>query len=152
MRRLVPDLDLVGLPSGISRAQQSHHAAGLGELVELMTSILLIAVMRETGYLPTLRNATSERISVICAGPAPLAVLPTSLRLEERFVRRMLTVWDGHTTRVARDASTYLLITPDEYVVGIAPRYLLDAITSKDSDATQRGLDAAERVLAIRHA
>jgi len=152
MRRLVPDLDLVVLPSGLTRAEQSHYAAGLGDLIEVMTSILLVAVKRKTGRLPSLRNVINETMTAVCAGPAPAAeVPPTLLRLEERFVRRMLTLWDEHTTREPEDSSTYLLMTPNEYVVAIAPRDLIDAIAVKDLTAVRRGIDASERVMGVWH-
>jgi len=140
----------VGLPSGVTRSERSHYAAGLGDLVEVMTSILIVAVLRKTGSLPSLRNVTSATTSAVCAGPAPIAA-PTSLRFDGRFVQRMLAIWDAHTTREPQDASTYLLVTPDEYVVGIASRDLIDAIATEDSAAVHRGMGAAHRVMAVWH-
>src|SRR5689334_836542 len=139
MHRLVPGIGDVRLPPAITAAERSHFAAGLDELVELMTSMLAFAMVRATGLLPSFRTASSGATSAICAERGTSLALPEPLVFEERFVRRMLTVWDGKTKRAPQEAATYLHVTHDEYVVGIASRELVHAIEKADADALHRG-------------
>jgi hypothetical protein len=141
----------VALPAAITTAERSQFAAGLDELVELMTSMLAFAVLRQTGRLPSFRTATSATTSAICAERGTSLALPEPLVFEDRFVRRMLTVWDAKTCRVPEDSATYLHVTQNEYVVGIASRDIMGAIERFDADALLRGLQAATRVIAVWH-
>ena len=151
MHRLVPGMGHIALPGGITGAERSHFAAGLDELVELMTSILAFAVARKTGRLPSFRAASNATTSAICAERGTSLTLPDPLVFEDRFVRRMLTVWDGKTCRAPEDAATYLHVTHNEYVVGIASRDIVGAIERSDASAVLRGLEAATRVIAVWH-
>ena len=139
------------LPLAITAAERSHFAASLDELVELMTSMLAFAIARQTGRLPAFRTATSRTTSAICAERGTSRALPEPLVFEDRFVRRMLTVWDGKTSRAPEEAATYLHVTRDEYIVGIASHELVDAIEKADPDALRRGLDGATRVIGVWH-
>ena len=154
MHRLAPVLDLLELPGGISRGHRSHDAAGLDELSELMTSMLTLAAMRKTGSLPCLRNASNETMSALCiaAEPARTVSLPPMMRFEGGFVRRMLGVWDTHTTRDPEEAAVFLRLATDEYVVGITSRDLVDAIARGDLAAIRRALAESERVLGFSRA
>jgi hypothetical protein len=141
----------VALPAAITIAERSHFAAGLDELVELMTSMLAFAIARQTGKLPSFRTAASATTSAICAEHGKSLALPEPLVFEDRFVRRMLTIWDGKTCRAPVEAATYLHVTRNEYVVGIASRDIVAAIERSDADALLRGLEAGTRVIAVWH-
>ena len=151
MHRIVPEIGAIELPSGIPRGERSHFAAGLDELLELMTSILTLAMVRKTGTLPTLRCASNAATTAICVAVAAGPRLPERLVFEGSFVRRMLRIWDGRAHRDPEDASTYLHVTQGEYIVGIGRRDLVDAVARDDDAAVERGLEAATRVTAVWH-
>jgi hypothetical protein len=78
--------------------------------------------------------------------------LPPALAFEGRFVTRTLAVWNGYARgREPEDASTYLHVTRDEYVVGIGPRELVDAVANDDGDAVARALAQGTRVTGVWH-
>jgi len=151
LHRLVPAIGMVELPLGISSSERSHFAGGLDELIELMTSILTLAVVRKTGQLPSLRSVSNKTTTAICLGQAASVSLPPPLVFDGRFVKRMLGVWDGHTRREPEDACTYLHVTRHEYIVGIGSRDLVDAVANGDDAALKRGLGLAERVIGVWH-
>jgi hypothetical protein len=144
-------MELVGLPRGIGPSERSHHAAGLDELLENMSAILAMAMLRKTGCFPALHHASDQLTSVVNAettGRDPMAV---ALRLEQRFIQQMLSIWDSHTRREPEDACTYIRVTQHEYVLGIASRELLDAVLNEDDGAIERWIGAGERVTGVWH-
>jgi len=151
VHRVVPEIGLIELPSGIPRRERNHFAAGLDELLELMTSILTLAMLRKTGTLPTLRCASNAMTTAICVAAAAGPALPERLVFEGRFVRRMLRIWDGRTRSDPEEALTYLHVTQGEYVVGIGRRDLVGAVAEDNVDEVERGLKAATRVTAVWH-
>lgn len=151
MYRLVPELDAIELPTVITRAERSQHAASLDELLEIMIATLTMASVRKTGGLPALRRVANATTIAIAVAAVPPAALPSVMRFEGNFVRRMLRIWDEHTLRQPEDASTYLHATKDEYIVGIGSRDLLDAIEKEDDAAVLLGFDGAERVIGVWH-
>ena len=147
----MPEIGAIELPSGIPRDERDHFAAGLDELLELMTSILTLAMMRKTGTLPTLRCASNTMTTAICVAAAAGPPLPEGLVFEGRFVRRMLRIWDGRTRCGPEEASTYLHVTHGEYVVGIGRRELVGAVAADDVHEVERGLRVGTRVTAVWH-
>lgn len=151
MHRIITDMGLVGLPTGISRADQSHHAASLDELLELMSSMLVLASIRATGRLPALDAAKNEWVSAVALADTASTVLPTVLRFDGLFVKRILAVWDKATKRAPETAATYLSVTPREYVLGIGPRSLVAAVAADDNAAVMREICASDRVISVSH-
>jgi len=130
-------------------AARAHWAGALADLVETMVSILTVAAARKTGRLPSFRVVSNETITAICTESPALEPEPTSLVFDRLFVARMLLVWDNHTHRNPEEASTYLYVDGREYVVGIAPRGLVDAIGTGDAAALCDALKVADRVISV---
>jgi len=151
MHRILPDMALVGLPTGLTSAERNFYASSFDELLELMTSMLVFASIRKTGRLPSLRSVTGEWTTAVALANTPSVELPSALRFDEGFVKRMLGVWDDHTARDPDVASTYLSVTRNEYVMGIGASTLVGSLASGDGLSVDREICAGERVISVSH-
>jgi hypothetical protein len=151
VHRIITDMGLVGLPTGISSAERNHHASSLDELLELMTSMIVFASIRDTGRLPALRAAKNEWTSAVALADTPSTVLPSVLRFDGLHMKRILGMWDDHTKRAPETAAMYLSVTKREYVLGIGAAALVTAIANDDNPAIAREIGTSERVTAVAH-